>query len=196
MCMCTVRQLQEGNVLGVLSLRDRDEEACFCISACFKKPPDAAFLKINTLTLGRFYAFFSFSQGYHFPSGYYCQRLSKFTSNKPSYKVKIYIRELLCRFITSTNTSAHAHTTAEEHKMWSGKIMYSSIVSKSSALNKQQVRVTLMPQCGQFSLLFRLLSAWQPHYISLYDRAVRKGKDFVTNLMNVYEHIISAVRMD
>lgn len=47
-------------MLGVVSLRDRDG-SCFCISACFETRPDAAFLKINTFTLGRFYASSFFS---------------------------------------------------------------------------------------------------------------------------------------
>lgn len=114
-------------MLGVVSFRDR-EGRCFCTSACFEKPPDAAFLKINTLTLGRFYASFFFSfflQAYLFPSGYNCLRLSKFTSNKPWHKGFT----LGSRFIKSTNTSALTHTATDEHEMWSGKfIIYSTMV--------------------------------------------------------------------
>lgn len=61
------------------------------------------------------------------------------------------------------------------------------MVTGCSKLNKQQVKVTLMPQCGLFYMLFKLISAWQAHYINLYDRAVQKGKDFVKSCQKVLQ---------
>lgn len=96
----TAEWLQGGNILGVVSLKDKERRRCFWISECFEKPLKRVFKKkkkkINTLTWGRFYAFFS-PQDYNLPSGYNCLNLLQI---HPS--TKVYFRKLLCRFITFT----------------------------------------------------------------------------------------------
>lgn len=73
--MCEYSKAAVRVVLGVVSRRDGEKGGCFWIALYFEIPLDALFFKINTLTLGRFYASFFYFQDYHLPSSYNWLRL-------------------------------------------------------------------------------------------------------------------------
>ena len=166
----------------------------------FEKPLDAAFLKINTLTLGRFLAFFLFFffflQGWHSPSGYNHVRPSKFKSNKPSHKglhkgVAMLVFHRLQTVGLSLKTTADERENARRANLCAARRWQAALI-----WTNKQVKTTLVPKRGQFQPAVQA-SCLRGSLITSVCMKELSGevKIFVTDLMNLHKHTISAVRL-